>query len=274
MLELMYITNNIKVAKIAQEAGVDRIWVDLEYKGKEQRQMGMNTVKSNHTVEDVKRLRTVIENSKLMVRVNPIDDESEKEINEVIAAGADIIMLPMFKTKEEVETFIKIVDGRVKTILLFETAESVNNVDEILDIHGIDEVHIGLNDLHLAYKKSFMFELLTDGTVEYLCKKFNKKGIPYGFGGIARIGYGDLPAEKIIAEHHRLGSTRAILSRSFCNANMVEDSESIREPFCKGIKDIINKQKEIQEYTLTEFENNKKDVEKMVQKIVERKREA
>jgi phosphoribosylformimino-5-aminoimidazole carboxamide ribonucleotide (ProFAR) isomerase len=59
----MYITNNPRVAKIAQDAGVDRIWVDLEYKGKEQRQAGMNTVKSNHTVEDVRRLRSVVTRS-------------------------------------------------------------------------------------------------------------------------------------------------------------------------------------------------------------------
>ena len=43
-----------------------------------------------------------------------------------------------------------------------------------------------------------MFELLADGTVEKLCVKFKMKGIPYGFGGIASIGHGELPAEDII----------------------------------------------------------------------------
>ena len=38
MLTLMYITNNPDVALIAQKYGVDRIWIDLEYKGKEERQ--------------------------------------------------------------------------------------------------------------------------------------------------------------------------------------------------------------------------------------------
>jgi len=37
-LTLMYITNNPVTAKIAQEAGVDRIWVDMEYIGKNERQ--------------------------------------------------------------------------------------------------------------------------------------------------------------------------------------------------------------------------------------------
>lgn len=37
-LKLMYITNNPEVAEIAQNYGVDRIWIDMEYKGKDERQ--------------------------------------------------------------------------------------------------------------------------------------------------------------------------------------------------------------------------------------------
>ena len=83
-ITLMYITNDPRVAAIAQGAGVDRVWIDLEYKGKEDRQSGMNTVKSNHTVADVRTLRRMITTSELQVRVNPLDGDSKKEINEVI----------------------------------------------------------------------------------------------------------------------------------------------------------------------------------------------
>lgn len=38
MLKLMYITNNPSVARIAQDAGVDRIMVDMEYIDKDVRQ--------------------------------------------------------------------------------------------------------------------------------------------------------------------------------------------------------------------------------------------
>jgi hypothetical protein len=61
-----------------------------------------------------------------------------------------------------------------------------------LESSGFDEIHIGLNDLHLSYGMTFMFELLTNGTVEMLCNKFKESGIPYGFGGIAKIGEGIL----------------------------------------------------------------------------------
>ena len=55
-LKLMYITNNADVALIAEKYGVDRIWVDLESLGKEERQKGMNSVKSKHTIDDIRRI--------------------------------------------------------------------------------------------------------------------------------------------------------------------------------------------------------------------------
>lgn len=51
-LKLMYITNDPKVAKIAEANGVDRIFVDMEYIGKDERQGGMNTVQNHHTPAD------------------------------------------------------------------------------------------------------------------------------------------------------------------------------------------------------------------------------
>ena len=88
-------------------------------------------------------------------------------------------MHPYFHCAADIERFVKIVDGRAKVFPLLESKDSFENIDEILNVPGIDEIHIGLNDLSLDLKKKFMFELLTDGTVEQLCKKFRKKGIPY-----------------------------------------------------------------------------------------------
>ena len=147
-LKLMYITNRPEIAQIAESAGVDRIFVDMEYIGKDLRQGGMDTVQSHHTIEDIKAVRGAIEQAELLVRINPIHEatadygSSEEEINATIATGADIIMLPYFKTAAEVKKFVDLVAGRAKTMLLFETPESVDAIDEILDISGIDEVFI------------------------------------------------------------------------------------------------------------------------------------
>lgn len=237
-LKLMYITNSPDIAQIAESAGVDRIFIDMEYIGKADRQGGMDTVQSHHTVEDIKSIRRVITDSEIMVRCNPIHDNSKNEIDAIVEAGADIIMLPYFKTAGEVEKFLKYVGGRTKTLPLLETPEAVACIDEILALNGIDEMFVGLNDLSLGYGKKFMFEILADGTVEGICSKFKEKKIPFGFGGIAAIGKGMLPAEFVIREHYRLGSTCVILSRSFCDVNKIGDIAEIQSIFKNGVRDI------------------------------------
>lgn len=266
MLKLMYITNRTDVAIAAENAGVDRIFVDFEYIGKDERQHGMNTVKNHHVPADVRAIRNVITRSELLVRVNPIHDasdlysSSEEEINAAIENGADIIMLPFFKSAEEIRRCISIIDGRAKFIPLLETPEAVDAVDEILSVDEIDEIHIGINDLSIGYHRTFMFELLIDGTVENLCNKFREKGIPYGFGGIASLGHGLVPAEYIIARHYQLGSSLAILSRSFCNIQDYTDLSEISMIFQNGIKDIRSFERECQMHIDTKdeqyFSNN------------------
>lgn len=273
-LKLMYITGKPEIAQIAQESGVDRIFVDMEYLGKEIRQPG-DTVKSRHTLEDIGKIRQVLNQSELLVRINPITPQtrdfmgSEQEVTAAIEAGADILMLPMAKSVEEVAQFVRYVDGRAKTMLLLETAEAARDIREMLDIGGIDQVHIGLNDLHLAYKKKFMFELLTDGTVEYLCRTLGSYGIPYGFGGIARIGLGLLPAEYVIAEHYRLGSSAAILSRSFCNIHKMDDISQISPLFLEGVARIRAYEATLGKATAEELEDNRRKTVMLVEKIVQ-----
>ena len=267
---LFYITNDPEVALIAEKNGVDRIWIDLETLGKETRQKGMNTVKSHHCVKDIAIIKPLLSKSEMLVRVNPWNENSRQEINEVIEAGADIIMLPYWKTREEVACFLDAVDGRCKTTLLLETKEAVECLDEVLEYGGFDEIHIGLNDLHLSYKMNFMFELLADGTVEMLCQKFKKAGIPYGFGGIAKLGYGLLPAEKVIMEHYRLGSTRAILSRSFCNTAEIESITEIEKEFTSNMKSLREYEQSICDATEEEYIKNKENVRRAVDEIVDR----
>lgn len=269
----MYITNNPQVAKIAESVGVQRIFVDMEYIGKTARQGGMDTVQNHHTVDDVRAIKDAVATAQVMVRVNPIHEATEQycsskeEIDAVIEAGADIVMLPYFKTVDEVRKFIDLVDGRIKTLPLVETTEAVSVIDEILGLPGIDEIFVGLNDLSLGYGKKFMFELLADGTVKELCSKFQRKGIPYGFGGIGRIGYGMLPAEYIIREHYRLGSTCAILSRSFCNTSQVGNISEVRNIFEEGLRDIRNLETECEKQSEDYFKTNYQELVRRISLI-------
>ena len=115
-----------------------------------------------------------------------------------------------------------------------------------------------------------MFELLTDGTVENLCEKFKAVGIPYGFGGIAKLGNGLLPAEKVIMEHYRLGSSRAILSRSFCDYSKIESIEEIDHIFKENMAILREYEKNVAVMTSESFERNYADVCTAVDEIVTR----
>ena len=140
-------------------------------------------------------------------------------------------------------------------------------MDDILELSGIDEIHIGLNDLSLCFKKTFMFEVLADGTVEKITDKIRKKEIPYGIGGIASIGNGDLPAEKLIGEYYRIGSQAVILSRSFCDTRKIQDLSEVRHIFEKGVRDIrfVESSWEGKQALLLE---NQQEVRRIVQEIV------
>lgn len=273
MLNLMYITNKPAVAEIAEAAGVDWIFLDMEFIGKDSRQGGLDTVQNHHTVEDVKNIRKVVTKSKVLVRVNPIHEtlpdypSSKDEIDAVIEAGADIVMLPFFKTVKEVKQFIQYVDGRVKTCLLLETAEAAIQIDEILKVKGIDMIHLGLNDLHLELGMKFMFQLLSDGIVEQLGNKIKDKGIPFGFGGIARLDSGMLPGADVLKEHVRLGSSMVIVSRSFCNTDVVTDLDELRRIFTEGIKSIRQLEAEA-EAAANYFIKNRLEVEQAVVNII------
>ena len=270
MLNLFYITNNPDIALIAEKYGVDRVWVDLEVLGKELRQNNLDTVKSRHSVSDISRIKPLLSSAEMMVRINSWYDGSISEIDSVINAGADIIMLPYWKTPDEVRYFINAVNGRCKTTLLLETKEAVDCLDQVLDYGGFDEIHIGLNDLHLSYGLTFMFELLSNGIVERLCDKFCSAGIPYGFGGIAKLGEGMLPAEKIIMEHYRLGSTRAILSRSFCNTDKITNLDEIDSVFKINMQSLRSFEKSMSVFSQNDFLKNKNEVIEDVEAIVQR----
>ncbi len=244
MLDFFYITNDPKLAKICEDNGVQRIFVDLEWKGKAKRQGHIDSVKSFHSIQDIVTLRKIIKKSLIMVRINPMDQDSATEINAVIAAGADMIMLPMAQNVTQVMEFTNIVNKRVRCILLLETRGAEQDLEKILQLKYIDEVHIGLNDLSLDYGMQFMFDLLGNGTVEKICNILKKYNIPFGFGGIGRIGQGKLPAERILLEHRRLGSTRVILSRSFYNASSMQNYAEAEQIFTQELKKIRQVEKD------------------------------
>lgn len=219
MIELIQITNNAELAQICDQVEGVRVFVDLEQYGKAERQKGHDTFISTHSLEDVSRIKSLLSQAKLMVRVNPYQSSnpaaSQAEVDAVLARGADMLMLPMFSTAQELKAFAAIVGGRAPIVPLLETAGALQSLDSWLDTPGLEEVFVGLNDLHLSLGHRFMFEPLLLGHVDRVAKAVKMRGLRFGFGGIARMEEGILPGYDVLAEHVRLGSTAVILSRTF-----------------------------------------------------------
>jgi hypothetical protein len=215
MLELIQITNDPAFARRCDALGGFRLFVDLERLGKAERQAGRNTFISAHQLEDVSRIRSVLQRSPLMVRVNPLHEGTATEVDAVLARGADTLMLPMFDGREQVAAFARIVAGRAPIVLLLETAAALESVHDWAGTPGLQEIYVGLNDLHVSLGCRFMFEPLADGSVARVAREAQAQGLRFGFGGIARLDEGLLPGRDVLAEHLRLGSGAVILSRTF-----------------------------------------------------------
>lgn len=215
MLELFQITNDPALARRCDALGGFRLFVDLERLGKAERQAGRNTFISEHQLADVARVRAVLRQSPLMVRVNPLHAGTRAEVDAVIGEGADLVMLPMFRGADDLRAFSDIVGGRLPIVPLLENGMALASVDDWAGTPGLHEIYVGLNDLHLSLGCRFMFEPLADGSVERVGQAARRHGLPFGFGGIARVDEGLLPGRDVLAEHLRLGSRAVILSRTF-----------------------------------------------------------
>jgi hypothetical protein len=218
MLELIQITNDPAFARRCDALGGFRLFVDLERLGKAERQAGRNTFISEHTIGDVGRIKRVLKQSRVMVRVNPLHEGTRAEVDAAIGEGADMVMLPMFFEARQVRDFLGIVAGRVPAVTLLETGAALDCIRDWIGLAGLGEVYVGLNDLHLSLGHRFMFEPLALGFVDHVAAAAKQQGVRFGFGGIARIDEGQLPGRDVLAEHLRLGSQSVILSRTFHRA--------------------------------------------------------
>ena len=233
MIDLLTITNLPELAARCDRMPGMRLFVDLERTGKAARQKGHDTFISTHHLSDVGSIKAVLKQSRLMVRVNPYQKDdpaaSKAEVDAVLSQGADMLMLPMFSSAEELSAFAGIVAGRAPIVALLETAGALHCLDSWIDTPGIGEIFVGLNDLHLSLGCSFMFEPLAAGYVGRVASAAKARGLRFGFGGIARMDEGVLPGRDVLAEHVRLGSGAVILSRTFNRADAQPGGKSFEQ---------------------------------------------
>lgn len=215
MLNLMLITGDAEVARYAFDSGIGTIFVDLEHLGKEERQGGKDTVMNRHTLAEAAAIRRAVPGAELLVRLDPLHEGTEAQALGALEAGADLLMLPMWRTADEVDALGSLIGQAPCLIPLAETPEALECIREATAVPAVKEMYVGLNDLSLCLGLTFMFEPLASGMIDVAARAVHAGGKPFGFGGLARLGEGALDPRLVLAEHVRLGSNRVILSRAF-----------------------------------------------------------
>ncbi|MBK7208242.1 MAG: aldolase [Elusimicrobia bacterium] len=263
-LKLLLITNDPTLAAFAVQQGVDRVFVDLEVLGKHERQGHRDTLISSHSLADAAKVRSALGGGELLVRLNPVHPGSEAEIDGAIAAGADLVMLPMFKTLAEVERVAHRIAGRCRFVPLVETPAALDLVPALTRTKGVDELYLGLNDLHMGLGRDFMFELLIDGTVERFADACRSAGTPFGFGGVARVDEGLVSGRLVLSEHARLGSSSVILSRTFHRSSQNLEDALANVDFGKEIARLREAERALSRRAPTEIDADRRALEKAV----------
>jgi hypothetical protein len=211
-LEFFLFTTDLTLALKAERAGIDSIMVDWETRGKADRQKGKNLELNCDTPEDLRRLSSILR-IPVSVRINPLGSNTPSEIKDALKNGAKMIMLPMASSLKEVKSFLSIVDKRAKTIVQIETPSLVKQIGKFKDLDW-DYAYIGLNDLMVASGRHSIWEAISDGTAEAICKKLADR--KYGFGGSTVLGGGDpIMGDLILHELVRLGGCMSIMRRTF-----------------------------------------------------------
>jgi citrate lyase beta subunit len=220
---LTLFTDDPGLARAADDAGIDRIGVDLEQLNKAARQKGTNSRLSGHRIESLPLIRAVLRRAQLFARSNPLNDSSAAEVEALLGHGVRVIMLPYFRTPGELARFCRLVDGRALVVGLAETVESLDSIGDILQTPGLGEIHFGLNDLRLQMGFTNHFDVLATPRFQEAATAVRRSGVPFGVAALARPDDRSLPVDprEVCRQIVSLGATRALVARSFFGRDYV-----------------------------------------------------
>jgi hypothetical protein len=231
-------TNDATLATRAARAGVDRIGVDLDWLGKEVRQPGADMRISHHHLADLDVLAPCVGPSALFARLNPLHAQSPSEVDEVIERGVSVVMAAMVNDGGTAARFVELVAGRATVVLLLEHVRALENIAEIVAVEGVDEVHIGLNDLALSLGLANRWLALLDERFATACAVLRQSGRRFGLAGIGKVDDATLPVASrlVYAQYARTGATAALLARSFFRDptdDLTHEVAAARQALCR-----------------------------------------
>jgi hypothetical protein len=212
VIDLVLFETRPQEVRRALAGGIQALIVDLEWRGKVERQRGADTEINRDRVESLAEL-TAAGALRRFCRINAWGSWSAGEIERALEQGATHLFLPMAREPRDVERFVHTVDGRAGACALIETSEAVARAAEFGAL-GLSHVYVGLNDLAIDRRARSIFEPLADGTIERVREAL--PAVAFGVGGVTVVDAGDpIPCRLLLAEMARLGAAFSFLRRSF-----------------------------------------------------------
>lgn len=204
---------SVEEARLAASVGADALFVDWEVHGKKERQSGFSTSLNTVSFADTVSMRGATD-LPIVVRTNRYGAQrTPDEVARALDAGADRVLLACPESAQEVERFLRLVDGRAEAGIMIETQPLLDDLAATGSLPW-SFAYIGLNDLMISRGARHIWTAVLDGTVQGIFRAMPGKAI--GFGGLTRVGAGDpIPFDVLAAELVAHGSRFAMLRRSF-----------------------------------------------------------
>ncbi len=195
--------------------------------------------------------------SKMIVRVNSIDDGGLKEIKEIIPFSPDGIRVSKIKTKQDVQKILKITPKHIEIHLSIETKEAFNNIKKLKINSQVTTLYLGILDLLNSLNISHDIFKLGNPLVDYILSKFLIDSKTYGFFPVGFVfqDYNDIKTFKNWCLHLKKMDYSAIGSLG------PKQSQIAKEIFGFQNKEtaiyIINKFEEMKKRGITGFMDEK-----------------
>ena len=110
--------------------------------------------------------------SKIIVRVNPINEGGDKEIKFLNSIKPDCIRVAKIKTPQDVEKILEILSPKIKLHLSIETKEALENLTKLNIQNKVETVSLGIMDMLNSLGLSHSLLELNNPTVTYILTKF------------------------------------------------------------------------------------------------------
>jgi HpcH/HpaI aldolase/citrate lyase family len=199
----------------AATLGFDAVVVDLERRGKEARQRGADTDISVNGIDDVRRVRGLTD-LPVVCRIDGDGPDRKTQVETVLDAGVDEILIPMVRRPDEVAAVMTHVAGRAGVGIMVETTDAIDRAGELASM-PLARVYVGLNDLWIDRRGRHRFDPFVDGTIDALADTFAHT--PFGVAGLTHPDLGSpLPCRHLINELSRVRCDYTFLRRSFFQA--------------------------------------------------------